>query len=48
MSQEDILLGHLQEADSIDVAGDGMTLTRNGLTFVQLQRSGPGDTNPAS
>lgn len=40
MAQEDILLGHLQEADSVVVVGRGMFLSKDGLLRVELVESG--------
>lgn len=42
MRQEDTLLEHLQEADTIDVIGDGMTMSLDGLLLVELERTGTG------
>lgn len=48
MKQEDLLLGHLVEADTIDVDGDGMTMGRDGLNLVELRRSGTNETDDSS
>jgi heat shock protein HslJ len=48
MAQEDTLLGHLAGADSIEVRGEGMTLSRDGLNLVELERSGTGATDRSS
>jgi heat shock protein HslJ len=39
MLQEDTILEHLQEADTIEVIEDGMTLSRDGLLLVELERT---------
>lgn len=41
MLQEDIILEHLQEADTIEVIEDGMTMSRDGLLLVELERTEP-------
>ena len=48
MTQEDLLLRHLVEADTIDVDGDGMTMGRDGLNLVELRRSGTNETDDSS
>jgi heat shock protein HslJ len=40
MSQEDLLMSHLHEADTVAVTDEGMTLSRDGLALVELRRSG--------
>lgn len=40
MRQEDILLDHLHQADTVEVIGDGMSMSRDGLLLVELERSG--------
>ncbi len=40
MDQEDRLMANLHEADAIVVAEDGMMLSREGLSLIELQRSG--------
>lgn len=40
MTQEDILLEHLQWADAIEVVGDGIILSRGGLFVVEMERRG--------
>lgn len=39
MVQEDTLLEHLQGADAVEVSGDGMFLTDDGLLLIELERS---------
>lgn len=39
MEQEDTLLEHLQSADVVEVAGDGMFFSGDGLILVELERS---------
>lgn len=48
MKQEELLLGHLIDADQIDVDGDGMTMSREGLNLVELRRSGTKTTDHSS
>lgn len=48
MEQENLLLRHLVEADTIDVDGDGMTMGRDGLNLVELRRSGTNETDDSS
>ena len=38
--QEETLLEHLAGADALDVVGEGMFLSSDGLTLVELERSG--------
>jgi heat shock protein HslJ len=40
MTQEDLLLEHLQNADAVDVVDDGMFVRRDGLLLVELERRG--------
>lgn len=40
MTQEQVLLGHLESADHVEVIGDGMFLSRDGLLLVELVQSG--------
>lgn len=40
MAQEQVLLEHLESADVVEVAGDGMFLRRDGLLLVELERRG--------
>ena len=40
MVQEDLLLDHLQGADTVEAIDDGMFLLRDGLLLVELERSG--------
>lgn len=42
MRQEDIILEHLQEADTVEVTEDGMTLSLDGFLLVELERTGTG------
>lgn len=44
MRQEDTLLEHLQGADAVEVAGDGMFLSADGLLLVELERSTADET----
>jgi hypothetical protein len=39
MRQEDTIVEHLPEADTIEVTEDGMTLSLDGLLLVDLERS---------
>jgi len=39
MRQEDTILEHLQDADTIEVIEDGMTLSLDGLLLVELERT---------
>lgn len=48
MDQERILLDHLQHFDSVEIADDGMTLSRNGLVMVELERQGTAEPDPTS
>jgi heat shock protein HslJ len=48
MKQEDLLLRHLVDADTIDVDGEGMTMGRDGLNLVELRRSGTNETDDSS
>jgi heat shock protein HslJ len=48
MDQESTLLRHLAEADLIEVDGDGMFMSKNGLNTVELRRSGTRDTDRSS
>ena len=48
MQQEDLLLRHLVDADTIDVDGDGMTMSRAGLNLMELRRSGTDETDYSS
>jgi heat shock protein HslJ len=40
MLQEDLLIEHLQAADTVEVIDDGMFLLSDGLLLVELERSG--------
>lgn len=46
--QEDALLGHLSNADRIEVVGRGMFLSNDGLLLVELVRSGTEEVSPTS
>ena len=48
MRQEDILLGHLMGTDTIEVVEEGMTMSREGLTLVELRRRGTESPEPSS
>lgn len=48
MKQETALLRLLQDADSIQVAEEGMTWSQDGLNLVELQRSGTNETDRSS
>jgi heat shock protein HslJ len=48
MRQEELLLRHLTDVDTIDVDGDGMTMGRDGLNLVELRRSGTNETDVSS
>lgn len=48
MRQEDTLLEHLQAADTVEVAEDGMILSLDGLVLVELERSGTTQAFPSS
>lgn len=45
MRQEDALLEHLQSADSVKVVDEGMFLSADGLTLIELERPGTADTS---
>ena len=40
MLHEDTILEHLHEAATIEVIEDGMSLSRNGLLLIELERTG--------
>jgi heat shock protein HslJ len=48
MLQEDILLEHLQSADTVEVSDDGMFMRRDGLLLMELERSGTIEVSPTS
>lgn len=48
MQQEEILLGHLQDADTFEVIDDGMNLSSDGFLLVELEKSGTDDPVPTS
>ncbi len=47
-AQEDALLGHLTNADNVEVVGRGMFLSSDGLLLVELVRSGTEEVSPSS
>lgn len=47
-AQEDALLGHLTNADTVAVVGRGMFLSNDGLLLVELVRSGTDEVSPSS
>lgn len=44
MRQEDTLLEILQSADMVEVEGEGMFISSDGLLLMELERSGTADT----
>lgn len=44
MRQEETLLEHLQGADTIEVRGEGMFVSAEGLILIELERTGTGAT----
>lgn len=48
MRQEELILRHLVEAETIDVDGNGMTMGRDGLNLVELRRLGTNETSDSS
>lgn len=44
MKQEDTLLEILQSADTVEVAGEGMFLSSEGLLLMELERTGGADS----
>lgn len=46
--QEEVLLRHLADADSIEVGEKGMILSRDGLSLIELRRSGTDDAGRSS
>lgn len=48
MRQEDIILEHIQEADAIEVVEDGMSMSRDGLLLIELERTGTAESGRSS
>ncbi|HEY6635951.1 MAG TPA: META domain-containing protein [Acidimicrobiia bacterium] len=48
MSQENTLMSHLHEADTVVVTDEGMTFSRDGLELVELRRSGTNGPDASS
>jgi len=48
MQQEDLRLTCLQEADTVGPTGEGISLSREGLTLMELRRAGTDEVTPSS